>query len=262
MTKRFLLGCVAGLIAEALIVTPARAQEDDLPPPPDPQQQEPGVEYQDVCPRSEPAPACPPCAEQAAAAAQSQAVSPHHGLLLMGYVGVSAFAGKAALTSGITGLSLSVGPGLRVGGLIGFYATPRFSLNAELGVDIINSDDPYGYWATGGTRTVIAISPLFHLAASASSAVEFAVGPKLGMRWMSLSSQSNEGFHSSGTLLGANAGVFVRGGVVMLGGLVSFDFSKLGEACRQPGGSTDYCAAGVSDISSEKVVSVSGSILY
>ena len=156
---------------------------------------------------------------------------------------------------------MNVGPGLRIGGLIGFYATPRFSLNAELGVDIINSDDPYGDWATGGTRTAIAISPLFHLVASASSAVEVALGPKVGLRWMSISSQSNEVFRSSGTLLGVNAGVFVRGGAVMVGGLVSFDVSKLGEACRQPDGSTDYCISNASDISWEKVVSVSGSIL-
>jgi hypothetical protein len=180
----------------------------------------------------------------------------------MGYVGVNAFPGKGALSSQITAISMGVDPGLRLGGLAGYYATPRFSLNGELAVDIINTDDPYGYWTTGGTRAAVSLSPLVHLAANASSAVEVVLGPRLGMRWMWLTSQTSESFTSRGTLFGLNAGVFVRGGTVMLGGLISFDASTIGKACRAPSASAEYCYMGASDIAMEKVVSLSGSVLY
>jgi hypothetical protein len=264
MMKRFVLGCAAALIAGGLAAPPALAQDAEEQQQQEAPAQEPGVEYEGVCPPTRPDPAqCPPCAQpQAAVAETAVPVPPHHGVLLLGYIGVNAFPGKGGLDSQVTGVTVGVDPGLRVGGLVGFYATPRFSVNGELSVDIINTDDAFGYWKTGGTRTAVAISPLFHLAASASSAVEVAVGPKLGLRWMSISSQSAEVFSSNGTLFGLNAGVFARGGAVMVGGLISFDLGRLGEACRQPDAINDYCAFNASDVDLEKVVSLSGSILY
>jgi hypothetical protein len=264
MMKRFVLGFAAALVAGGLAAAPAVAQEAEEQQLQEAPAQEPGVEYEGVCPpRPEPA-QCAPCAQQQQQAATETTVpvSPHHGLLLMGYIGVNAFPGKGALDSQASGVLVGVGPGLRVGGLVGFYATPRFSVNGELGFDFVNTDDPVGYWKTGGRRTAVAISPLFHLAANASSAVEVAVGPKLGLRWMSMSSQSSEVFSSNGTLLGLNAGVFARGGAVMIGGLISFDVAKFSESCRQLDAVNDYCSTNASDIDWEKVVSLSGSILY
>jgi hypothetical protein len=263
MMKRFILGCAAALIAGGLAAAPALAQEAEEQQQQEAPAQEPGVEYEGVCPTRPDFAQCPPCAQpQAAVAETAVPVPPHHGLLLLGYIGVNLFPGKGALDSQTSGVNVGVGPGLRVGGLVGFYATPRFSVNGELSVDFVNTDDPGGYWRTGGRRTAVAISPLFHLAASASSAVEVAVGPKLGLRWMSISSQSSEVFSSNGTLLGLNAGVFARGGAVMIGGLISFDVANFSESCRQLDAINDYCATNASDIDWEKVVSLSGSILY
>jgi len=203
------------------------------------------------------------CVAQPCAPCEQPPPVAHHGLLLMGYIGVNTFPGKGALDdSAAGGLTLSVGPGLRVGGLAGWYALPWVSVNGELTVDIVNTDDPGGYWVTGGTRTAIALSPFLHIPVSAGGDVEAAIGPKLGFRWTKISSQSFEVFRANGYIAGVNAGVFVRGGAVMLGGLASFELSKADEICREPDASTMTCTPFVSGASAEKLVSVSGSVLF
>jgi hypothetical protein len=247
MTTRLLLGCaLAGVIVGGAGATPAAAEEAHPPPPQD---------TQPAClQESSPVEPCLPCSEPQAPPAT------HHGLLLMGYLGVNAFPGKGVLDNEGSGINVSVGPGLRLGGLAGFYVTPQLSMSGELTVDLVNTDDSGGYWTTGGTRTVLALSPLLHVPASRGGTVEIAIGPKLGMRWMSISSQSSEVFSAKGYLAGVNAGVFARGGDVMLGGLLSFEVSKASEACRQP--DVTVCAIDVSGVSAEKVVSISGATLF
>jgi hypothetical protein len=242
----------------------ARAQEAEPPPieapppsdgprPPQPPEDAPAVCTQ----RSEP---CPPC-EQPKPPPEPVA-APRRGLLLLGYVGVNTFPEKGVLSNANLGLSLSVGPGLRLGGLLGVYLPRRISLNGELTVDIINSDDPHAFWKTGGTRTALAFSPLVHLPASQRGAVEIALGPKLGYRWTSISSITSEVMKARGYVAGVNAGVFARGGVVMLGGLTSFEMSETSTACVQQADLPTDCSADLTGSSSEKVFSVSGAVLY
>jgi hypothetical protein len=263
MIKRFAPTWVAAIsfAALALLATPAVAQDAEYPPPPPPDdQQDPGqpppeVDYGRPV---EPPPAPPSTALQCAPCEQRQSPAvAHHGLLLMGFVGLNMFAGKGILDDSSGGLSLSLGPGLRLGGLIGVHATPWISVNGELTVDFMNTDDMYGYWVTGGRRFVLALSPLAHLAASSSGNIEVAVGPKLGMRFLSMTSHSSATFSARGYLVGLNAGVFVRGGTVMLGGLVSFELSRTSEACND-----NYCGIDTTSVPFERVASVSGSVLF
>jgi len=268
MTRRSItVWAATGAVVLALLGTPAAAQETEDPPIPEgwvpvqPGGQPPGAQPEVNPPV--PVPAQPPVAQQCAPCEQRPSPpAAHQGLLLMGYVGVNAFPGKGALDSSALGLSMSVDAGLRLGALVGYNVTPWISVNGELTVDVINSDDPSGYWKTGGTRKAIALSPFFHLAASSSGLVEAAIGPKLGFRWMNIGSQGPEEFSSNGYLAGLNAGVFVRGGVVMLGGLVSFEYSPTSEVCRQQDFINTDCSYSVDGISAEKVVSLSGSLLF
>ena len=251
----------ASLVATALLATPAAAQDaDDPPPPPDDQQPEGGQPVPEVG-YGRPLEAPPTCATQQCAPCDQRQSPPavaHQGFLLMGFVGVNMFAGKGILDDSSAGVSLSVGPGLRLGGLVGLHVTPWISANGELTVDFMNTDDQAGYWVSGGRRFVLAFSPLFHLAASNSGNIEVALGPKLGMRYLSMTSHSTETFSAKGYLGGLNAGVFVRGGgTVMLGGLVSFELSRTSEACNG-----DYCGADTTGVPFERVASVSGSILF
>lgn len=260
MSKRVVTAFAASsLVAFALLAAPAAAQ-DEYPPAPPPDDQEvpvplpPEVDYG----RPVEAPPPPSAAQQCAPCEQRQpppAVA-HHGFLLMGFVGVNVFAGKGILDDS-AGLSLSVGPGLRLGGLIGAHLTPWISVNGELTVDFMNTDDMYGTWVTGGRRFVLAASPLVHLSASSSGNIEVALGPKLGMRYLSMTSHSPATFSAKGYLVGLNAGVFVRGGTVMLGGLFSFELSRTSEACN-----ADYCGADTSGVPFERVASLSGSVLF
>lgn len=260
MSKKYVTAfAAASLVASALLATPAAAQDAEYPPPPDDQQQESGQPAPEVdygrpveAPPMSATQQCAPCDQR-----QSPAAVAHQGLLLIGFVGVNVFAGKGILDDSSAGVSLSVGPGLRLGGLVGLHLTPWISANGEFTVDFMNTDDQSGYWVTGGRRFVLALSPLAHLAASSSGNVEVALGPKLGMRYLSMTSHSSDTFSAKGYLVGLNAGVFVRGGTVMLGGLFSFELSRTSEACNG-----DYCGADTTGVPFEKVASVSGSILF
>jgi hypothetical protein len=250
----------SAFVALGVFATPVAAQDEGYPPPPpedqqDPAQLPPEVEYGQPIPPAPPpvcvAQQCAPCEQR-----QSGPAVAHHGLLLLGYVGMNVFAGKGILDDGAAGLSLSLGPGLRLGGMIGVHATPWISVNGELTVDFMNTDDQYGYWVTGGRRFVLSLSPLLHVAANSTGSVEAVLGPKLGMRYLSMSSHSSETLSAKGYMVGLNAGVFVRGGTVMLGGLISFELSRTSEVCR------DYCGADTSGVPFERVASLSGSILF
>jgi hypothetical protein len=269
MSKRFVTAFAASLlVAVALLATPAAAQDTDYPPPPPPDdQQDPGQPPPEVdYGRPVEVPPPPPVAQQCAPCEQRQSppAIAHHGLLLLGYVGMNVFAGKGILDDSAAAVSLSVGPGLRLGGLVGMHVTPWISVNGEFTVDFMNTDDQYGYWVTGGRRFVLALSPLVHLAASSSGSVEAAIGPKLGMRFLSMTSHSSEVFSARGYMVGLNAGVFVRGGTVMLGGLVSFELSRTSQACRDQNYSegSGTCGTDTSSVPFERVASVSGSILF
>ena len=267
MSNAFITRAAAVFVVFGLVATPAAAQDNGYPPPPPDEQPEPAqlppeVEYGQPIPPAPPpagqAQQCAPCEQR-----QSPPAVAHHGLLLLGYVGMNVFAGKGILDDSAAAISLNLGPGLRLGGMVGVHVTPWISVNGELTLDFLNTDDPYGYWVTGGKRYVLALSPLFHLAANSSGSVEAAIGPKLGMRYLSLSSHQWDSFTARGYMVGFNAGVFVRGGTVMLGGLVSFELSRTSQACRDQNYSAgEPCGFDTTSTPFERVISLSGSILF
>lgn len=127
------------------------------------------------------------------------------------YIGIDSFSGYG--TGGL-------GPGLRLGALLGGVVFPRLSLNGELTVDVMN---PRTGLDASESMLQFTISPLIHMRASSAEVV---FGPKVGP-WR-LSGQSSDGIVTTdvdeqGWTVGANAGVFfaVGGGGRSLGMLLS-----------------------------------------
>lgn len=177
--------------------------------------------------------------------------SGHHGLLAMPYLGINGFAGDTGN---------GVGPGVRIGGLLGFFASPMFSLNGELSIDFMNLDSNL-YPNTSGVRASISIAPLFHLPAGGN--LEVVVGPKLGV-WdeeLSDTSGSNASQSASGYLVGLNAGLFARAGRTWVGGLFTFESATPDKACANDGFSGDSCVT-LTNATSEKVLSFDGALMF
>jgi hypothetical protein len=183
----------------------------------------------------------------------------HSGLMLIAFLGVSGFGGASGINDYIAS-DLAIHASLRLGGLIGFYVHPHLSLNGELTTDFLNIDAGSSASITAGTRVVAALSPLFHW--SASNDVELLVGPKLGYWHTSLSGSSDNISTITGTVVGVNAGGYLRAYNVHFGALVSYELASIGKACSGYPGAPDTCLADVSYLSREKVLSLSGSILF
>lgn len=175
----------------------------------------------------------------------------HHGLLLMGFLGIQTFQGD-------TGEGLS--PGLRLGGLLGFYASPVFSLNGELTLDFLNFDDSTVNSGATAVRAVFAFSPLYHVP---TGNVELVVGPKFGGWITSISDDnSNASASAKGYVLGVNAGAFVHAGNVNVGGLVSFEAAVATSICGDDGFG-EVCRSTVgSEKDADKVLAFTGAILF
>jgi hypothetical protein len=204
-----------------------------------PQQQQP---YPQQYPQQAPYPAPPPPPPPG-----------HHGLLLMGYAGFHSFQG----TNGE-----GLGPGLRLGGLLGFYASPVFSLNGELSIDVLNFDSntTLGGSNVTGVRVDFSLSPLYHIPAAPN--FEVVVGPKLGVFDEAISNNDGSTDSSiSGYSVGFNAGGFARVGNVLLGGLFAFDLGVPTKACGDDGFGNQVCVS-VSNYSNEKVISFNAAALF
>ena len=136
--------------------------------------------------------------------------------------GCSAWPISASIDSpGDTGQG--VGPGLRLGGLLGVYVGPMFSLNGELSIDFLNLDSNLVSANVTGVRASLSIAPLFHLPAGTGN-MELVIGPKLGVWDEEFSDDNSDATASvSGYLVGLNAGAFARVGRTSLGGLFSFE---------------------------------------
>ena len=252
---------IASLLGLILMPGTIAAQQAAPPPPypdpnqaPYPQQQPQQQPYpQQYPPQQQPYPQPgypqqypPPGSYQAPAAPQG-----HRGLLLMGFLGIQAFQGD-------TGVGLS--PGLRLGGLLGFYATPMFSLNGELTLDFLNLDSSAGYSGATGVRALLALSPLFHFPAGN---LELVVGPKFG-GWGTTISDNNSTTSASarGYVFGVNAGLFARAGNVNLGGLFSFEAGIPTSICFDTGGGEVCHSATGSEQDADKIVAFNGAILF
>jgi hypothetical protein len=116
-------------------------------------------------------------------------------------------------------------PGLRLGGLLGFYLGSHVSINGEISMDAL---EPSASGSTAEPLAGFAFSPLIHFG---SPGMEFAVGPRVGYFWSSLYSRDST---ENGLLYGLNAGIFflpVSG--VSFGGLVSLTGHHAQEVCPE-----------------------------
>ena len=182
----------------------------------------------------------------------------HRGLLLSGYLGLHGFVGDSG-----RGLS----PGLRLGGMLGFYASPIVSLNAELSIDVLNPNSDSFDPDSTGARVVFSFSPLIHVPAGN---IELVIGPKLGF-WASAITLSDAGsaftgldsISASGYLVGLNAGLFARVGRIGVGGLLSIEGGYPTNICETDNFGNQICGdpAG-NQKDADKVISVTGAVLF
>jgi hypothetical protein len=177
----------------------------------------------------------------------------HHGLLGMAYIGINGFAGD-------TGQGID--PGLRLGGLLGVYVSPMFSLNGELSIDFLNLDSTIYPSNLTGVRASLSIAPLFHLAAGTGN-MELVIGPKLGVWDEEFSDDNSDATASiSGYLIGLNAGAFARVGRSSLGGLFSFESATPTKQCQNDGFSGDMCISIPGSPAAEKVFAFTLAALF
>ncbi len=138
-------------------------------------------------------------------------------------------------------------PGLDVGAILGAHVNPNLSLNAELNLNMLNSD----YSASYESEYIGAItfSPLYHLG---QGNLELAVGPKLG--FFSYHLGYDDGYEtydytsSYGFAYGFNAAVFVQLWPAMsLGGILSYTGHHATKWCTTDVYGDEYCDAADAD---------------
>jgi hypothetical protein len=228
-------------------------QQPGYPPPPQgyPPQQGYPQQQPDPPPAGYPPPGYPQQPPYPPAAYQPPPPTQHHGLLLMGYLGFQSFQGS-------TGDGLS--PGLRLGGLLGFYASPVLSLNGELTLDVLNLDSSRYGSNTTGVRFVLSLSPLYHIPTTGN--FELVIGPKFGVWGTSITADNGNGdeISASGYLFGLNAGGFAHVGNVFLGGLFSFEAAVPTEVCFTPAGFSRSCSSPM-DSTADKVIAFNVAVL-
>ena len=177
-----------------------------------------------------------------------------HGFLPVIYLGVNSFQDKAGE---------NIGPGLRLGTILGGRITPEISINGELTIDIVNpSNLPAGTDVTVAAVD-LALSPLYHVALGNA---ELVLGPKLGLMVTSASytdgGQDAGSESDSGYVFGLNAGLFGNvSPTTALGVLVSFEGRKYPMACVTAPGQAEACtSSGLGD--NDKVLGVSAAVMF
>jgi hypothetical protein len=165
-------------------------------------------------------------------------IARHGQFLALPFLGMSTIKG---------GGNPSTDPGLRAGALLGGRVNEMFSLNVELGGDVINEpasalvSEYVGY---------LAFSPLVHFAAPG---IELALGPKLGL-WGLTGGASSGGTNLSesgyGWVYGINAGFFIPvSDGASLGALFSYAVDAPSQLCVSVTGSGQQClTANLNDI--------------
>jgi hypothetical protein len=154
----------------------------------------------------------------------------------------------------------NLGPGLRLGALIGGHFADSLSGSIELTVDSLNFENMPSGAAASGMEVNVLLAPLFHMPVASAQMV---LGPKGGYFHGSSSASYTLGprtntvsISANGWVAGAHAGVFapIREGV-SLGGLAGFEYGK-----------TLSCSASIGTCNSggsgSKVVSLVGAALF
>jgi hypothetical protein len=174
------------------------------------------------------------------------------------YIGAHSFQGDGGTI---------LGPGLRVGGLIGLRVNELLTINGELTIDVLNAShlpvrDPYNSYRE--QQATIGLSPL--VAFPVDESVEIAFGPKLafwGADYGQSSSARGDGDGTySGYDLGANGAVFVHvGRKIWVGGLAAFDVRIYGNSCFTPISGVERCNANNLP-SADKVLALSALLMF
>ena len=163
----------------------------------------------------------------------------------------------------------NVGPGLRIGSLLGGHLSPLFSLNAEITFDFLNVKIlPAGY-TVKEVDFVLAFSPLLHLPISMTMDVDFVIGPKLGIRGLAATSDtavSSATFSGSGGVLGLNAGIFAAVSPnLAAGALLSVDVRSVSttKSCISIGGGPSTCTTDESpNATSNKTIALNAGLMF
>jgi len=156
-------------------------------------------------------------------------------LLVVPFLGIHSFQNDNAT---------NIGPGLRLGVLLGGRLSDVVSLGGEAALDVVNPKNlPPGEDVTE-LNLHVAFSPLLH---AKSGPVEIVAGPKLGFFYLSADGSGNgisESASAHGWVYGLNLGLFgALSESVSMGGLVSFDFEKATEVCSSGNGVPEMCTS-------------------
>jgi hypothetical protein len=157
-----------------------------------------------------------------------------------------------------------LGPGLRVGALVGLRIGDHVSLNGEITADLTNATNLPPGDSYNEQNAAIGLSPL--VALPVGTGIELAFGPKFaawGASYYQTSTTRGDGGGSySGLDLGANGAVFFQvGRRVWLGGLAGFDLRFYSQSCFRASGGSERCSS--SNLpSSDKVMAFSALLMF
>jgi hypothetical protein len=175
----------------------------------------------------------------------------------MPYIGVNSYQGERAE---------GLGPGLRLGVLLGGRIAPTLSLNGEFLIDVVNIKEAAGQSAAS---VEFAFSPLLHVP---SHNIEFVVGPKIGAYALAVSLGENNAYYPgydatltySGVVIGLNAGLFAELNPSMaIGGLFSFSIRKPTQVCLKIDTAGEECGDVLNvDEETDKVLGFNGALLF
>jgi hypothetical protein len=154
------------------------------------------------------------------------------GFLAMPYLGLNVPVGRSGDFTGT---------GFRLGGILGGNVTPWLSINGEIALDFMNPKNvPSGY-DVAEVFFDVTFSPLAHFG---TDAVQFFVGPKLGIFGFGSSSSysgQTSSTSASGGAYGLNGGFAVPVGNMAIGALLSFTGRHATKACETPPGGSETC---------------------
>jgi hypothetical protein len=177
---------------------------------------------------------------------------------LIPYIGAHSFQGDGGAI---------LGPGLRVGSLVGFRVNEYLTINGELTIDILNASGlpMRGFYDSYSEENgTIGLSPL--VAFPVGSGVELAFGPKIAFWGADYYQDSTTRGNGSGTYsgvdYGANGAVFAQvGRKLWVGGLAAFDLRTYGSSCFTPSYGGEVCTR-TNLPSADKVVALSALLMF
>ena len=176
----------------------------------------------------------------------SAAIARDHAWVLIPYFGLNLPVAAAAN---------SYSAGFRLGGLAGWHVTPRFSINGEFTLDLMDGDTDASILRPHEHYLDFVLSPLLHFRSG-----KVILGPKLGWFTNSRSTSGSvvyrnvgptvEARNGQGFLFGVNAGIFIPFHKLALGILASANFRHFTTVdCGPYGCAGDYSLVTIMSLS-------------